>query len=128
MQYLKSIYELRPILIGLKFIRMQEMGLIFQKCSWGSMPPTPPPPPKHCFTPAALAYFAPVALVHTRLHRSRNMLLLKTRPGPAATDERPMYKFRKIREKEHSTFRKMLQNNLFPNLKRNHATTKLKPR
>ena len=41
MQYL-SICKLRPIFIGLKFIRMQQMGLIFQNISRGSMPPDTP--------------------------------------------------------------------------------------
>ena len=35
MQYL-SICKLRPIFIRLKFIRIQEMGLIFQKFPWGA--------------------------------------------------------------------------------------------
>ena len=40
MQYL-SICKLRPIFIGLKFIRMQQNGLDFSKISRGSMPPDP---------------------------------------------------------------------------------------
>ena len=40
MQYL-SICRLRPIFISSKFIRMQEMGLIFHKFAGGACPRTP---------------------------------------------------------------------------------------
>ena len=62
------------IFIGLKFIRLQEMGLIFQKKFPGEHSPGPP---WHGFTPAAHAYFAPVALVLSRLRRSLKYALTK---------------------------------------------------
>ena len=43
-----SICKLMPIFNSLKFIRMQEMGLIFQKVPEGAYPRTPLASPRDC--------------------------------------------------------------------------------